>query len=90
MPARRARSNCAARSAAWPQAPFAIERFEPYHPWAGRAVRLYASVQFALVLAAAVHFLQAHRDASLAQNLAHAAWIVASLVAIGAPPSSWM
>ncbi len=70
-------------AAAWPQAPFAIERFEPYHPWAGRAVRLYASVQFALVLAAAVHFLQAHRDASLAQNLAHAAWIVASLVAIG-------
>jgi len=70
-------------AAAWPRAPFAIERFEPYHPWADRGVRIHAGLQFALVLAAAVHFLQAHRDATLAQNLAHAAWILTSLVAIG-------
>lgn len=54
-----------------------------YAPAVSRAARSYALVQFAIVLAAAVHFLQLQAQASLAESLAWFAWIALALTTLG-------
>lgn len=62
--------------------PFALDRprFEPDAP---RAARAYALVQFAVLVGAAVHFLQIHAQVTTAELVAYFAWIALALTTIG-------
>ncbi|HLT25854.1 MAG TPA: sterol desaturase family protein [Zeimonas sp.] len=65
-----------------PRLPFPLDR-PRYAPHASRSAHGYAFVQFALVLAAAVHFLQWHAHATTLEVLAYFAWIALALTTIG-------
>jgi len=64
-------------------APFALAARQRYAPEAGRAVRRYAVLQFAVVLAASVHVLQIHARTPVPELLAYVAWVMLSLSGIG-------
>ncbi|HEY0879218.1 MAG TPA: sterol desaturase family protein [Zeimonas sp.] len=65
-----------------PRYPFSLGR-PRYEPHASRSARLYALVQFAVVLAAAVHFLQVQAHAPTLQLLAYFGWIAIALTTLG-------
>ncbi len=65
-----------------PRGAFALDR-PRYEPRASRGARRYALVQFALVLGAAVHFLQLQAHASMLASLAWFAWITLALTTLG-------
>ncbi|HVL55890.1 MAG TPA: sterol desaturase family protein [Burkholderiaceae bacterium] len=71
-------------AAADPRAPFSLATFSRYDVTVPRAVQWYAAVQFALVVIAAVLFGGFQRGAAAGAGLAYLAWIVVSLVSIGA------
>ncbi len=65
-----------------PRIAFSLDR-PRYAPPTARGVRAYALVQFAAVLGAAVHFLQAQAHAPMYQLLAYFAWIAIALTTLG-------
>ncbi len=65
-----------------PGLPFVPDRSR-YQPQASRGARAYASVQFAIVLAAAVHFLQVQEYAPMPVLLAYFLWIAIALTTLG-------
>ncbi len=65
-----------------PHQPFAPDR-PRYEPQAAHSARAYALVQFAIVLAVAVHFLQAQAQAPLYESLAWFVWIALGLTTLG-------
>lgn len=65
-----------------PRASFALDR-PRYAPQASRGARAYAIVQFTIVLAAAVHFLQVQEHAPTSAMLAYLLWIAIALTTLG-------
>ncbi len=63
--------------------PFAVDR-PRFAPDASRAVQRYALLQFAVLLGAAVHFLQVQADADSFERLGYFAWIGIGLTTLGA------
>jgi alkylglycerol monooxygenase len=64
-------------------APFVPGARRRFAPGAGRAARVYAVLQFAVVLAASVHFLQIHARTPTVELLGYLAWVMLSLSGIG-------
>lgn len=62
--------------------PFRLDR-PRYAPLALRGARAYAVVQFAIVLAATVHFLQVQEHAPMLAMLAYFVWIAIALTTLG-------
>jgi alkylglycerol monooxygenase len=61
-------------AAAWPSAPFDLQR-PLYHPLLPRRAQFYCLAQFTILLLITTHFLAAHQSMPLLQSFGYATWL---------------